>query len=80
MPPTPSIEERVLHVEQDLARLKVQVDRISLNGGSAETGSPQSGNPWLEGAGMFRDDPLFDDWQHAIAEYRREAERGTGAP
>src|SRR5580700_1133680 len=72
MPPTPSIEERVSHVEQDLAKLKVQVDRVSPNGSSAETGPCQSTNPWLEGAGMFRDDPLFDDWQQAIAEYRRE--------
>ena len=22
----------------------------------------QGVNPWLDGAGMFRDDPLFDDW------------------
>jgi hypothetical protein len=35
---------------------------------------PQRANPWLDGAGMFRDDPLFDDWQRAIAEYRREAD------
>jgi hypothetical protein len=32
---------------------------------------PDNGNPWLDGAGMFRDDPLFDDWQRAIAQYRR---------
>jgi hypothetical protein len=32
-------------------------------------------NPWRDGVGMFRDEPLFDDWQQAIADYRREAAR-----
>ena len=27
-----------------------------------------------EFAGMFKDDPLFDDWQKAIAEYRRQVD------
>ena len=39
-----------------------------------------SANPWLEGAGMFRDDPLFDDWQRAIAQYRFEANQLADAP
>ena len=29
-------------------------------------------NPWLASAGVFKDDPLFDEWQANIAEYRRE--------
>lgn len=29
-------------------------------------------NPWLKVAGIFQDDPTFDDWQEAIQEYRRE--------
>jgi hypothetical protein len=37
-------------------------------------------NPWVQGAGMFRDDPLFDQWQAAIAEYRREVEEDPDAP
>jgi hypothetical protein len=32
---------------------------------------PDVSNPWLEGAGMFRDNPLFDAWQESIADYRR---------
>jgi len=31
-------------------------------------------HPLAEFAGMFKDDPLFDDWQTAIAEYRRQAD------
>jgi hypothetical protein len=28
-------------------------------------------HPWAKYAGMFKDDPMFDDWQKAITEYRR---------
>ncbi len=31
-------------------------------------------NPWVEFAGMFKDDPYFDEWQEAIAETRRKDE------
>jgi len=29
---------------------------------------------WKPFAGMFKDDPLFDEWQKAIGEYRREVD------
>src|SRR5262245_37315998 len=29
-------------------------------------------NPWMKIAGMFKDDPLFNEWQQAIAEYRQK--------
>ena len=38
------------------------MDALDLSGDSS---------PWHEGFGMFRDDPLFDDWQRAIIENRR---------
>jgi hypothetical protein len=87
-----TLEERLSHVEQDLAKLKSQVDRMRPKGNWIDqiTGSfkddpeghplPHSVNPWLEGAGMFRDDSFFDDWQEAIAEHRREADRVADAP
>src|SRR5947209_6881693 len=31
-------------------------------------------HPWLRGAGMFKDDPLFDEWQENIAERRRQVD------
>ncbi len=31
-------------------------------------------HPWKPFAGMFKDDPLFDSWQEAIAEYRRQVD------
>src|SRR5437867_4195056 len=32
-------------------------------------------NPWLRMAGVWKDDPLFEEWQQAIAEYRDQVER-----
>ncbi len=31
-----------------------------------------SENPWLKFAGVFRDNPLFEDMQTEIAAYRQE--------
>jgi predicted RNase H-like HicB family nuclease len=31
-------------------------------------------------AGMFKDHPLFDDWQQAIADYRRQVDEEEEAP
>ncbi len=79
-------------MEQDLAKLKSDVDRLrptqdkieqitgSAKGEPAAVDLPQRANPWLSGAGMFRDDPLFDEWQRAIAEYRREVDGIADAP
>jgi len=92
MPQTPTLEERVSHVEQDIAKLKSQVDRLrptqdkveqitgSAKGEPAAVDLPQRANPWLAGAGMFRDDPLFEEWQRAIAEYRREVDGIADGP
>jgi hypothetical protein len=68
MPQAPTLEERVSHIEQDLARLKSRFDRLPANDSVPDEAANKNGNPWLEGAGMFRDDPLFDDWQRVIAE------------
>lgn len=77
----PSLEERVSRIERDLASLKSWLDCVPDEHRSAPGVDPdKSRNPWLEGAGMFRDDPLFDAWQHAIAEYRREADSHRDTP
>lgn len=39
-----------------------------------------SRNPWLRLAGMFKDDPLFDEWQQAIAERRRQIDADPEIP
>ena len=64
-----------------LGKMKEQIEkRLSQGARIAILDLPDSGNPWLEGAGMFRDDPLFDDWQRAIAQYRFEANQFADAP
>lgn len=35
---------------------------------------PMAGHPWLPFAGMFRDDPLVEEWKQAMAERRRQAD------
>ncbi len=32
------------------------------------------GNPWAAAAGIFRDDPLFDEWVEIMRENRRKAD------
>ena len=41
--------------------------------------TPAEDHPWLQGAGMFRDNPLFDKWQAAILEYRRQIDQDAEA-
>lgn len=36
--------------------------------------SPQTEHPWMKFAGMFEHDPDWDEFQQAIAEYRREVD------
>jgi hypothetical protein len=35
---------------------------------------PVAGHPWLPFAGMFRDDPLVEEWKQTMAERRRQAD------
>jgi predicted RNase H-like HicB family nuclease len=39
---------------------------------SLEVGKPEKENPWLKFAGMFKDDPLFDEVLDFIAEEREK--------
>ena len=41
---------------------------------------PLGGHPLDRFAGMFRDDPYYDDWQRAIAEYRRQLDPDPDRP
>ena len=62
--------------EEALAKLRAKIQARLKNGTEIlglEVG-PQT-HPLAEFAGMFKDDPLFDDWQKAIAEYRRQVDK-----
>ena len=43
-------------------------------------GVPPAAWPWDDVLGMFKDDPLFDEWQAAIAEHRRERDGNDEEP
>src|SRR5207253_9216834 len=61
--------------EEALAKLRTKIQTRQKNGTEIvglEVG-PQA-HPLAEFAGMFKDDPLFDYWQKAIAEYRRQVD------
>ena len=49
------------------SRLKKGTELMAL-----EIGPPP--HPWMEFAGMFKDDPWIDDWVKSMADYRREIE------
>jgi len=38
----------------------------------------QTGNPWLDKFGWFKDDPTFDDFEAEIAAYRHEIDKKMG--
>jgi predicted RNase H-like HicB family nuclease len=45
----------------------MEITTVEVNGSSPSATS----NPWLETAGMFQNDPLFDDMLAEVAAYRR---------
>lgn len=57
-------------------KLKGEVEIVDLE--IPAQASPKQ-NPWLKVHGVFKDDPLFDEWQEAIAENRRQADAREGA-
>jgi tRNA(fMet)-specific endonuclease VapC len=61
--------------EEALAKLKAQVEARLRDG--AEIVTVEIGrepHPWLEFAGMFKDDPRIDEWVQSMAEYRQQVE------
>lgn len=54
-------------------------DRLAHGARIAIIDVPSSADPWLDMAGIFHDDPFFDEWQQAIAEYRREVDANPDA-
>ena len=62
--------EEVLHnvrvaIEEALADMEITTVEVSI------PSRPVTSNPWLETAGMFQDDPLFDEMLAEVVAYRR---------
>ena len=47
---------------------------------SVEIPAPQTQNPWIEFAGMFKDDPDFDEVVEIMAENRRQMNADPDVP
>lgn len=60
--------------KQVLARLE-KAEILSLELQPPPVQQPE--NPWMKFAGVFKDDPDFDEFQQAIQDYRREVDAQT---
>lgn len=63
--------------EEVMSKLRQQLDARLHSGThivSLDISPEPAPNPWVEFAGMFKDDPMFENWQESIAEYRREVD------
>jgi hypothetical protein len=67
--------------EEALARLKEQLEARLRNGAELvplDLTPPK--HPWMEFAGMFKGDPLLEEWKEAMAEYRRKMDEDPDSP
>ena len=59
--------------DEAVQKLKEQIAGMLSGGGEiVQLEIQETEHPLKRFAGMLRDDPLFDDWQRAIADRRRE--------
>ena len=68
-------EVRTRLQEQLQARLRTGAAIITL-----KVTEQSTAKPWIQFAGMFKDDPYFDEWQQAIAENRRKVDEDPNIP
>jgi hypothetical protein len=68
--------------EEALGRLRTEIERRMASGAIVVPLelTPAQEHPWAEGAGMFQENPLFDEWQQAISEYRLQADQDAEVP
>lgn len=55
-------------------------DRVAAGAQIVPLDVPSEEHPLAPFAGMLKDDPMFDEWQKAIEEYRRERDQEDGLP
>jgi hypothetical protein len=62
--------------EEALAKLRAKIEKRLKKGAEVvglEVGGASS-HPWMEFAGMFKDDPWIEDWKRSIEEYRKQVD------
>lgn len=60
--------------EEALAKLRIKIQARLKNGTELVAMDVATAHPWLEFAGMFKDDPLIEDWIQSMAEYRQQVD------
>ncbi len=63
----PSREAAIVEIKQTLNDRLTRTDVVFI-----DLPAPQIEHPWMKHAGMFQDEPLFDEVLEEIASYRRE--------
>ena len=61
--------------EEALAKLRAKIESRLKKGAQVvglEVGAPF--DPWMEFAGMFKDDPWIEDWKRSVEEYRKKVD------
>ncbi len=61
--------------EEALAKLRAKIES-RLKKGTEIVGLEvgKQPHPWMEFAGMFKDDPWIEDWKQSIEEYRKKVD------
>ena len=67
--------------EEALAKLRAKIEgRLKKSGVELvglDVGKPP--DPWMEFAGMHKDDPWIEDWKRSVEEYRRKVDEDPDA-
>jgi hypothetical protein len=67
--------------DEALRRLEALLaSRVASGARLVSVSVPPVDNPWLRIAGLYENDPLFDDWQREIAERRRQLDADPNVP
>lgn len=72
----PTRAEALARLREDLSRRLTEVEIVSLDVGAE---AQQRSHPMLKFAGVFKDDPFFDEVSEEIEAYRREIDADEGA-
>ena len=70
----PTREQALVRLREDLSRRLAEVEIVSL-----DVEAEERTHPMLKFAGVFKDDPLFDEVAAEIEAYRREIDADNGA-
>ena len=72
----PTREQALAALQQQVAARLANTELLALDIQPTLT----TANPWMKFAGVFKDDPDFDEFQRAIQDYRREIDAKTPDP